>query len=138
MTRRPTTAAAGCLLLALAAAAPASAASPASPGRASLDGRTYAGETGEQGKEQGDPETFVFADGQFDPLQCHPWGFAATPYTATADGEAVRFEAEHGNPKGERMKWSGVVRGAILEGTMTFRDAAGKEQAYWFKAQLTE
>ena len=130
MKTRTAVAALGALGLVLAVAAdPAHAGGP-------LDGRTFAGETGEQGKSKGDPETFVFADGKFDPLQCHPWGFAATPYTSTAEEGAVRFAAEHRNAKGERMKWSGVVRGETLEGTMTFWDDDGKARDYWFRATL--
>ena len=37
-----------------------------------------------------------------------------------------------------RMRWTGTVRGADLEGTMTFWDRQGKAYGYWFKATLKE
>jgi hypothetical protein len=102
-----------------------------------LDGRTFRGETGEKGKA-GEPEDFVFADGRFDPVACHAYGFAATPYTASVDGEVTTFVAEHTNDKGERMRWSGTVRGTSLEGTMVFWDAAGNASDWWFRGSLAE
>ena len=103
-----------------------------------LEGKRFAGETGEAGKTKGDPEEFVFADGKFDPLACHQYGFAATPYSARPEGDAVAFEAEHGNAKGERMRWVGTVRGDRLEGTMTYWDAERQASEYWFKATLAK
>src|SRR5262245_61402380 len=64
-----------------------------------LDGRRFAGETGEKGKAKGEPESFVFADGRFDPLDCHQWGFSAAPYTARSEAGVVHFEAETVSPK---------------------------------------
>jgi hypothetical protein len=99
-----------------------------------LDGMSFTGQTGEKGKEKGDAETFQFSKGMFDPQACHAWGFAATPYKAKTSKEGTTFEAEHTNAKGERMKWSGTVKGDTLSGTMTYWDASKKPTEYWFKA----
>lgn len=116
-------------LLVLSATAAAAAKGP-------LDGKAFRGETGEQGKAKGDKEEFVFKDGTFDPLECHQYGFAATAYKATVEGETVRFEADHTNKKGDRMRWVGTVKGDLLEGTMTYWEGKQAPAPYWFKATL--
>ncbi len=98
-----------------------------------LDGRTFTGQTGEAGKDSGDAEDFVFADGTFDPLACHEWGFGAAAYTATTDGDAITFEAEHTNADGDRMRWVGRVVGDALEGTMTYWHGDDPAKEYWFR-----
>jgi hypothetical protein len=123
------------LILAL-AMAPAAAAETKSSGL--LDGKSFAGETGEKGKDKGDPESFVFRDGHFDPLQCHPYGFGAAPYTASVAGDAVSFAAETVSAKEGRMRWTGTVRGDALEGTMVWSKEGQKPGEYWFRAKLTE
>lgn len=115
-----------CSLFALALAQGGSAAGP-------LDGRAFIGETGEKGKVKGDPESFVFADGQFDPTACHQYGFSATPYQATVDGAKTSFVAEHANKAGDRMRWEGTVEGGNLEGKMTYWEGKNAAQEYWFK-----
>ncbi len=98
-----------------------------------LDGRTFTGQAGEQGKDTGDAEDFVFADGTFDPLACHEWGFGAAAYTATAEGDAISFEAEHTNADGDRMRWVGRVVGDELSGTMTYWHGDDPAKDYWFR-----
>ncbi|MCC7380635.1 MAG: hypothetical protein IT384_02325 [Deltaproteobacteria bacterium] len=117
----------------IASTAPAFAAEPA---KDVLDGLNFEGMTGEAGKAQGEPERFRFERGQFDPLECHRFGFAATPYRAKRNGAVVEFEAAHTNAKGERMKWIGRVKDGLLEGEMTYSDSAGKSYGYWFRARL--
>lgn len=102
-----------------------------------LDGRRFDGETGEVGK-QGEPEEFVFADGEFDPLGCHEWGFSATPYMATEEEDGtIRFVAEHTNEDGNRMRWEGVVAGDSMTGSMWYWESADSDDSseYWFEAE---
>jgi hypothetical protein len=103
-----------------------------------LDGKTFKGETGKVA-EQGDPEVFVFASGEFDPIACHEWGFYATPYTVTEenDGE-IHFVAEHTNQDGDRMRWEGVVDGDLLKGSMWYWHGDDRPEEYWFEADLEE
>jgi hypothetical protein len=117
------------------AAAPVAAAE-AKPGP--LDGKSFAGETGEKGKAKGDPESFVFRDGKFDPIQCHPYGFSAAPYTARSEAGAVSFESETVSAKEGKMLWKGTVRGDALEGTMVWSKEGQAPLEYWFRAKLTE
>jgi hypothetical protein len=127
-------------ILALVLAAAAFRAARAAETKASgpLDGRRFRGETGEKGKAKGDPESFVFADGRFDPLDCHRWGFAAAPYTARSEGDAVHFEAETVSPKEGSMVWKGKVQRDTLEGTMVWRKAGQDPIEYWFKGALQQ
>lgn len=118
--------AAVCGLALFATALPALAGGP-------LDGRTFTGQTGEQGKDTGDAEDFVFANGTFDPLACHEWGFGAAAYRATAEGDAISFEAEHTNADGDRMQWVGRVVGDELSGTMTYWHGDDPAKEYWFR-----
>jgi len=101
-----------------------------------LDGRTFVGETGEKGKTKGDKENFVFANGMFDPLACHKYGFSNTAYTSKAEGGAVTFVADHSNKKGDRMRWEGTVKGERLEGVMTYWQGKKTPQEYWFRGAL--
>jgi len=101
-----------------------------------LDGKTFAGETGEKGKAKGDKERFVFADSKYDPLGCHKYGFSGTSYTARAEGDSITFVAEHSNEKGDRMRWEGTVRGDTLEGVMTYWQGKKAPRAYWFRGTL--
>jgi hypothetical protein len=101
-----------------------------------LDGRTFTGETGEKGKAKGNPETFVFKDKTFDPLDCHRYGFSAAPYTTREEGGRVRFEAETKSDKEGSMRWQGAVQGDTLAGTMVWTKAGQKPIEYWFKGKL--
>lgn len=101
-----------------------------------LDGKTFAGETGEKGKATGDAETFVFKDQTFDPLDCHKYGFSAAPYTSREDGIRIHFEAETKSAKEGSMRWKGVVQGETVAGTMVWTKAGQAPVAYWFKGTL--
>jgi hypothetical protein len=100
-----------------------------------LDGKTFVGETGEKGKDRGDIETFVFRNGQFDPLQCHPYGFGPAPYTASSSEGEVRFEAETVSAEEGKMLWKGTVRGSSLQGTMVWTKEGQAPIEYWFRGQ---
>jgi hypothetical protein len=106
---------------------------PAIAGGGLLDGRTFEGEVGEI-DESGDHENFVFAEGEFDPIACHEWGFYATPYSATEEQDGViRFAAEHTNDDGNRMRWEGVVEGDSLSGSMWYWEGDDPPVEYWFR-----
>lgn len=102
-----------------------------------LDGKTFTGETGEKGKNKGNKEDFVFKDGHFDPLACHKYGFSATPYQGKKEGEAISFEAEHSNKKGDRMKWAGTIKKDALEGKMVYWQGKKAPVEYWFRGKIT-
>jgi hypothetical protein len=103
-------------------------------GKGALDGQSFDVETVAKG-EKPEADEFRFKDGVFNPVQCAKWGFSPTPYTSKSEKDAVRFEADHKNAKGERMKWSGTVKGDVIEGTMQFFDPTGKPYDYTFKGK---
>ena len=90
---------------------------PANAATPTLDGKTYSGDIAEAGKKKGDPDDFVFKDGQFVSTACQSLGFGPASYTATAEGEAIRFEATSKAGKGAAMQWKGLVRGGTLDAT---------------------
>lgn len=124
------------LVLILVSALIAGAAAAASPPAGLLDGKTFVGETGKRGQGKGDPETFVFKDGKFDPLQCHPYGFSAAPYKATAASGKVGFEAETVSAKEGTMRWKGTALGTSFQGTMTWTKKGQAPVEYWFRGRL--
>jgi hypothetical protein len=65
-----------------------------------LDGRKFAGETGQEGKTRGEKETFVLADGKYDPVACHKYGFTSSFFTAQSQGVTISFVAEDSNKTG--------------------------------------
>ena len=115
-----------------------SAVSPVNASNGLLDGKTFAGETGEKGKAKGDKEQFIFADNKYDPLACHKYGFSSTSYTAQAKGNSITFIAEHSNEKGDRMRWYGTAQGNTLEGVMTYWQGKKAPREYWFRGTLVQ
>ena len=95
---------------------------PLEPGlasRAALDGRTFHGIVLECGKTSGDPDTLIFEGGRFRSTACDPYEYGDGPYRVTPSGDTLVFQAETESPKYGKLLWSGVVRGARLDGTLT-------------------
>ena len=86
---------------------------------AALDGRSFEGVVLESGKTSGDADTLIFARGRFRSTACDRYEYGDGPYTASAAGDAISFEAETESPKYGKLLWKGVVRGGKLDGTMT-------------------
>lgn len=84
----------------------------------SLDGRSFVGVVLERGKTEGDADTIIFKDGRFRSTACDRYDYGDGPYTVTANGDGVSFEAQTQSPKYGKLLWRGVVRGARLDGTM--------------------
>lgn len=114
------------LLATLAASAPARAAG-------ALDGRSFAGALGAQGKAKGDADRFRFERGAFHSTACDAHGFASAPYTTSVAGDEIRFRATTSSPTEGTMEWSGTVLGGKLEGTIVKRKGGGAPQSMWFR-----
>jgi hypothetical protein len=119
-------------VLALALPATLAAAPDAKP---SLDGKTFAGESGEKGKPaMAEKDTIRFAGGRFHSLACDAYGFGDGAYTATAAGDgSVRWTAETTSPKEGRIQWQGTVKGDRIEATYVWTKAGQKPIEYWLK-----
>jgi hypothetical protein len=116
------------LAIALVAAAPALAQSPA------LDGKTFEGVFLKRGKTSGDADTIVFKDGRFRSKACDKYGYSDAAYKMTAEGGAVRFEAETESPKYGKLRWNGFVRDGKLDATAVMVRAGGKTTENWVVA----
>ena len=139
MRIRPTTttrvASAIATVLAAAIAAPGLAAPSHASGM--LDGKAFAGESGEQGKAADSKDTLVFHDGKLHSTACDAYGFDEGAYTAQARAGATEFTATTVSPKEGRIEWKGTVRsGDRIDGTFTWTRARQKPIAYWFQGTL--
>ena len=121
-----------CLLLALSAiAAFASADEPA----ATLDGRTFAGESAEKGKKKMEKDAVTFTGGRFRSKACDAFGFGDAPYVATtAPDGTIHWTAETASAKEGKIQWKGTVKGGELYGTYVWIKAGQAPIEYWIKA----
>jgi len=102
-----------------------------------LDGKVFAGTTGEAGKATGDKDELVFTGGKFRSTACDTYGFGSAPYTASrnADG-SVGFQATTSRPKEGTIHWRGQVHGGAIAATYVWEKAGQKPISYWFKGSL--
>ena len=101
-----------------------------------LDGKTFAGEMGETGKDKGDKDELDFRDGKFSSEACEKYGFGDAPYTTTASGDTTTFEADTVSAKEGKMHWSGTLTGDELTGTVVWTKEGQAPIEYWFKTEL--
>lgn len=109
---------------------------PASSQEGALDGKTFAGEMGESGKEKAEKDELVFKDGKFSSVACEKYGFGEAPYTSAVNGDTTTFEAETVSEKEGKMKWTGTVTGDKLDGTVLWTKDGQAPVEYWFKTEL--
>jgi hypothetical protein len=89
----------------------------AAPTHPAIDGKTFTGTLVKQGENQGDPDDFVFKDGQFISTACASFGFKPASYSVTQDGAHTQFSAENKTDAGVRMIWKGTIEGDHLQAT---------------------
>lgn len=80
-----------------------------------LDGKSFHGEFIEKGNTSGDPDTLIFAEGRFRSSACDQYGYGDAAYTAIAEGDGFRFDAETRSPRYGKLIWSGTVKGDQLK-----------------------
>ncbi len=101
-----------------------------------LDGKTFAGDMGEKGKETGDKDELVFKDGKFHSVACEKYGFGDAPYTAAVSGDATTFEADTVSAKEGKMHWTGTMKDGELAGSAVWTKEGQAPIEYWFTTQL--
>ena len=108
---------------------------PSAPAQASgLDGRSFNGVFLERGKTSGDADTLIFKDGRFRSTACDKYGYSDAAYKASAEGDAVRFEAETQSAKYGKLVWNGVVRGGKLDATVMMMQPGKEAKENWVVA----
>lgn len=101
-----------------------------------LDNKTFVGELGAKGKEQGDKDEFIFSAGTFRSTACDAYGFTATPYITQAEEDVVTFEADAQSPTDGIMQWRGMIKGDMVEGIATWLKEGQEPLEHWFKGTL--
>lgn len=102
-----------------------------------LDGLAFVGPTGPRGEaaERAD-ERIDFTAGRFRSSVCEAYGFPAAAYTATREGDAVRFQSVLLSKKDGEIRWEGVVRGGKVEAAYVWTKEGifrTTRREYWFK-----
>jgi len=126
----------GILRIALAAAVVLGLAQSRLASAGPLDGKSFAGETGEKGKAKGDKDTFTFKDGRFRSTACDRYGFGDAPYTVKEDGGKMVVTAETTSKKEGTMTWTLTVDGDALTGVTMWKKGTKAPKEYWVKATL--
>jgi hypothetical protein len=102
-----------------------------------LDGKTFEGDTGTDGKTTvNTKDTVSFADGKLHSTGCDQYGFTPSDYKAHQDGDKIKFESTATSEKEGKMVWKGTVTGDSCEGTMVWSKKGQKDIEYWFKGTL--
>lgn len=122
-----------CLLMAgVAAAAPA-------PQDSALDGLTFKGQAGEQGKGEHHQDTITFEGGLLRAPNCENRGFRPSRYTVRKEGDSYHFAATLSSSDRGILEWTGTITGNVA--TATFRWLHKRwywniDRQYWFKGTL--
>jgi hypothetical protein len=106
-----------------------------------LDGKSFAGELGPQGRPSDRPDILHFGDGKVWSEACVPCGFAPAPYWVRYDGDAIHFQAELHSPASGTFAYLGVVRDGQLTATMHWRKDRwywSLSRDFWFEGTLAE
>jgi hypothetical protein len=101
-----------------------------------LDGKSFSIDVTEKGKEGSEKDALVFKDGLFRSPGCDQYGFAEAPYSTTAEGEVITFQAVATSEKEGEIHWIGSVHGDQVEGSFIWKKAGQDTLEYSFKGQL--
>jgi hypothetical protein len=93
-----------------------------------LDGKTFVVEKGKKGEKAEGTDTLIFRNGRFRSAGCDKYGFGEGAYTATAQGDSVRFIAVTTSETKGKMHWEGTVRGDKIDVTYAWTD-----KSHWYK-----
>ena len=93
-----------------------------------LDGKTFVVQQGEKGQAAKGTDTLMFRSGKFRSSGCDKYGFGDGAYTATAEGDAIRFVADTQSETKGTMHWEGTVQGDKIDVMYTWTD-----KAHWYK-----
>ena len=103
-----------------------------------LDGKVFVGDLVKKGEQTGDKDELIFKEGTFRSSACDARGFVAAPYTTESEGDAITFQAEASNDKGEKMAWNGTVKGETVEAKAVHTAKSGETMDFSLKGMLKE
>jgi hypothetical protein len=108
-----------------------------------LDDKTFLVKSGEEGKEASHHNDYlIFRDGMFVSSDCGELlDFRESTYSATTQGDGIRFRAQSTSPTHGTMIWDGTVRGNVMDATARWIDKRWYwtiDRMYWFKGHLLE
>jgi len=106
--------------------------SPVAASAGPLDGRQFDAsivrdDANEEEKTRPLGDKLTFNDGNFSSAICERYNFKKAPYWVRVDDDQIHFLAELTSPTDGTMRWTGTVRGDLLEGTMWWT----KKRWYW-------
>lgn len=101
-----------------------------------LDGLTFKGQAGEQGKSDHREDAIAFEGGLLRAHNCEKWGFRPARYTIKKEGDSYHFAATLQSPDKGILEWRGTITGNAA--TATFRWQHNRwywniDRRYWFK-----
>ena len=108
-----------------------------------LDGMTFVGALGPDGKPKDIPDSFVFENGTFVSKECElKCKYPARPYFVRVNGEKTEFVSETQCPyKDAKIVWRGTVEGDTIKGKSTWvvkRWYWTVENTFEFEGKLSE
>ena len=108
-----------------------------------LEGKTFSGELGLDGKPASATDLLVFNDGMFISKGCEQrCGYTAAKYQISAKGDHFEVISETPCLKSDAtILWQGTVKGDEIEGSFTWVNKRWYwtfEKKFWFKGKLVE
>jgi hypothetical protein len=105
-----------------------------------LDGKTFLVKSGAQGKGFSHHDDYlIFRNGMFVSSVCvELLDYRESTYSATTEGDGIRFRAETTSPTHGTMIWDGTVQGNVMDATARWIDKRWYwtfDRMYWFKGQ---
>ncbi len=95
--------------------------------RAALDGMSFVGKLGPDGKPPDSDDILYFRDGQFWSKNCVPCGFRPGAYFVRFVDDGIEFQGEMESEDRGRFHYTGIVRNGQLTAEITWR----KDRWYW-------
>jgi len=100
-----------------------------------LDGKTFVASVADPNGEAMD-DTLTFADGMFDSVACHEWGFGKGAYTVEKTDHGWTFTAATSSETEGEARWKGTVSGDTISGTMEWAKPGQDPVVYEFSGKL--
>ena len=71
-------------------------------------------------------DTLLFANGQFTSTECLQYGYQKGPYNSTSANNVTKWTAIQTNTNGDKMTWTGEIRGKKMTVSFQRTDKNGK------------